>query len=89
MSFQVKYAACKKRWGFSIPGFQYYNVTDGSFMRRGKDFGKRMSAQEAIQGAYFYEISCLLPTIFGQITKSEYVIYFALRSLANTYFNPF
>ncbi|XKL66762.1 hypothetical protein PGB90_010182 [Kerria lacca] len=51
---RVKYAACKKRWGFSIPGFQYYNVRDGSFIRRGKDFGKRMSAQEAIQALYSF-----------------------------------
>lgn len=49
---EQKYAECKKKLGFCIPGFQVYDIKSGRIKRFGKEYGKKLNAETVIDGNF-------------------------------------
>lgn len=49
---EQKYAKCKKKLGFCIPGFQVYDIKNGRIKRFGKEYGKKLSAEKVKDGNF-------------------------------------
>lgn len=49
---EQKYAECKKKLGFCIPGFQVYDIKSGRIKRFDKEYGKKLSAEKVKDGNY-------------------------------------
>ncbi|XP_033226999.1 inositol polyphosphate multikinase isoform X2 [Belonocnema kinseyi] len=48
-SEQEKYSESKRAYGFCIPGFQVYRLTDGQLKKFGKDYGKKLNEKSIIE----------------------------------------
>lgn len=49
----MKYADCKRDLGFCIPGFQVYKVYNNELIKYGKDYGKKLDKDSAVDGKIF------------------------------------
>lgn len=47
---EQKYKACKHTLGFCIPGFQVYDIKSGRIKRYGKEYGKKLTAENVEDG---------------------------------------
>lgn len=47
---EQKYAACKQKLGFCIPGFQVYDIKTGRMRKFGKDYGKKLDQDTVKDG---------------------------------------
>ncbi|XP_022900442.2 inositol polyphosphate multikinase [Onthophagus taurus] len=48
MKEKTKYIECKRDLGIAIPGFQVYNTSNGKLSKYGKDYGKQLNKETAI-----------------------------------------
>lgn len=54
--FQNKYIACKKEFGFCIPGFQVYRLATNKLERYAKDFGKNLNKESLPEGENILQV---------------------------------
>ena len=47
---EKKYSGSKRAYGFCIPGFQVYRLTDGQLKKFGKEYGLQLNEKSVVEG---------------------------------------
>lgn len=49
-----KYLESRRAYGFCIPGFQVYRLSDAQLKKFGKDYGKQLNEKSVVEGTVIY-----------------------------------